>query len=732
MTFEDIQNLKIGTTDVSAAYIGTTQIWGGGTTTPPPEPSGSVFCYFYDWTGDYIQYQDSSSGAELEPLNYDEQYPLTEFHYDCNAYVFSGLTPGSSFTINFSSFTSNDYYLTVKGQYDPDSGEYGDAPSSVTIDYAHNCIVISGIPDNDFYITARKASNTSNEYFTIKNESQSPNTISIKSNLQYRDLSRYIERIDIRGHSFNDDALYYDDSQNLDNDFCQPYAFGGRETTWSYVDLYGVGSSPETIVTLEPGEFVRFCLSATTLAYVSSSNIITPIFTLQTTGSYSIAGNISTLFNAENYRMRGSSYPGYDNIPLKPFPKLFSGDTNLVSAERLYIPEFTDVSASGASAQSLSNLAVMAGVFSGCTNLASAPSEINLESLSVITSACTSMFQGCTSLTQAPVIKMTTMGTAGCKSMFQDCTSLTTAGAVSATTLGVSGCTYMFSGCTSLVNPPELPALTLSACCYSGMFISCTALTEAPLLPASGNPPSNACNHMFCGCTQLSAVTCLFTKNVSYNCRQWLKGVSPTGIFTKNPKEPGGSTSIWSSGVNGIPSGWTVQEYKFPILLKFYDTNGVVSPQGYDYIDQNDGAYVYSGVPVGRYNNYLFECAGDICGYDAIDCNYEHTLEFSVSASTSGVDASVADYGCEYCIDEDPETGECNAYSANTPTIQIVGISFTSGYINVVCSVGTNPDYPCEAPPEPEEGQCEGEACPDCGSCNYDGFHCEDCGYTNF
>ena len=34
----------------------------------------------------------------------------------------------------------------------------------------------------------------------------------------------------------------------------------------------------------------------------------------------------------------------------------------------------------------------------------------------------------------------------------------------------------MFQGCTSLVNAPELPATTLSNYCYQNMFYGCTSL----------------------------------------------------------------------------------------------------------------------------------------------------------------------------------------------------------------------------------------------------------------
>ena len=43
----------------------------------------------------------------------------------------------------------------------------------------------------------------------------------------------------------------------------------------------------------------------------------------------------------------------------------------------------------------------------------------------------------------------------------------------------------MFDGCTSLTQAPELPATKLADHCYGNMFFNCTSLTKAPELPAT-------------------------------------------------------------------------------------------------------------------------------------------------------------------------------------------------------------------------------------------------------
>jgi hypothetical protein len=86
------------------------------------------------------------------------------------------------------------------------------------------------------------------------------------------------------------------------------------------------------------------------------------------------------------------------------------------------------------------------------------------------------------------------------------------------------------------------------------MFSGCTSLTTAPVLPAT--TLVNTCYyHMFYGCTNLNHVTCLATSITTMYCTSdWLYDVSASGTFVKNS-----SMSGWTTGANGIPSGWTVQ-----------------------------------------------------------------------------------------------------------------------------------------------------------------------------
>ena len=99
-----------------------------------------------------------------------------------------------------------------------------------------------------------------------------------------------------------------------------------------------------------------------------------------------------------------------------------------------------------------------------------------------------------------------------------------------------------------------LPATTLQAYCYNSMFQGCTGLTKAPALPATTLQPS-CYNYMFIGCTNLNNVKCLATNISAQDCTYgWIYNTAETGTFVK------AANSTWTTGPDGIPSGWTVVE----------------------------------------------------------------------------------------------------------------------------------------------------------------------------
>ena len=191
-------------------------------------------------------------------------------------------------------------------------------------------------------------------------------------------------------------------------------------------------------------------------------------------------------------------------------------------------------------------------MFKGCTSLTTAPTLPATKS----TNACYfQMFIGCTSLTTAPELPATTLVKDCYHSMFQDCTSLTTAPTtLPATTLTVNCYRQMFQECKALTTAPELPATKLEQNCYRGMFQQCTSLTTAPELKAA-TLADYSCRSMFYLCSSLNYVKCLATNISATECTYlWLDGVAESGTFVKDS-----SMSSWTTGPDGIPAGWTVQ-----------------------------------------------------------------------------------------------------------------------------------------------------------------------------
>ena len=116
----------------------------------------------------------------------------------------------------------------------------------------------------------------------------------------------------------------------------------------------------------------------------------------------------------------------------------------------------------------------------------------------------------------------------------------------------------LFFQATGLTSTSEhmlvLPATTLTKNCYHHMFYGCTNLTAAPELP-SPTLANYSYSEMFGGCSKLAYIKCLATNISATNCTNaWVNGVASTGTFVKDANMTG-----WTTGRNGIPTNWTVQ-----------------------------------------------------------------------------------------------------------------------------------------------------------------------------
>jgi hypothetical protein len=161
------------------------------------------------------------------------------------------------------------------------------------------------------------------------------------------------------------------------------------------------------------------------------------------------------------------------------------------------------------------------------------------------------------------------------ESLFADCTGICEHYMMTlelpATSLASYCYSYMFKGCTGLTVAPKLPASGLTEGCYQGMFQDCTGLEESPVLPAA-TLVSNCYSSMFSGCKNLNRITCLAEQGIDClgSTGNWVSGAG-TGedvespVFFKKSGVPNGSSGeegkFWPSGDNGIPSGWSVENY---------------------------------------------------------------------------------------------------------------------------------------------------------------------------
>lgn len=143
--------------------------------------------------------------------------------------------------------------------------------------------------------------------------------------------------------------------------------------------------------------------------------------------------------------------------------------------------------------------------------------------------------------------------------MFSGCTSLVNMPLIDLASISPYCCAYMFDGCTNLVIPRGMSLtgnsiMDAADYCYAGMFSNCSNIEYAPKL--MNKTLATRCYYrMFDGCSKLRYIISYATDiSASYCTYQWVRGVAASGIFVKDAK-----MSSWTTGDNGIPANWTVQ-----------------------------------------------------------------------------------------------------------------------------------------------------------------------------
>ena len=292
-------------------------------------------------------------------------------------------------------------------------------------------------------------------------------------------------------------------------------------TTWDTFDT-------TTNIPLNNGDkvYVRGVLSA--------DNTSSKYTQFDMSGKIAASGNCNAIWNYEDLNAPLKAYCGYE---------LFSGCSSLTAAPELPATELAKY--------------CYQSMFRECASLTTAP---ELPATTLTANCYKNMFMNCRDLTTAPELPATELAEYCYNSMFNGCTALTTVPTVLPAATLVKDCyCAMFSGCSSLTTAPELPATELAEWCYQYMFQSCTSLTTAPELPATVLAPY-CYEFMFAWCANLNYITCLATDKSALGCTSnWISGVSSTGTFIKHVNE-----HSWTTGIHGIPSGWTVKDSYTP------------------------------------------------------------------------------------------------------------------------------------------------------------------------
>lgn len=172
-----------------------------------------------------------------------------------------------------------------------------------------------------------------------------------------------------------------------------------------------------------------------------------------------------------------------------------------------------------------------------------------------------------------------------------------------------------FSNNTHLadVSGLTIPVTTVGKSSLAGLFNGCSNITTAPALLAT-TLGEGCYEEMFYGCSSLNTITCMATDISATNCtRNWVSGVAANGTFIKTCY-----MTSWTTGVNGIPTGWTVLDNDIcTVDCTNYSDMGYASYEDCDCAENgNSNGYHYV------IHNYTSGCNGWTVTYDGSqDCD---------------------------------------------------------------------------------------------------------------
>lgn len=131
-------------------------------------------------------------------------------------------------------------------------------------------------------------------------------------------------------------------------------------------------------------------------------------------------------------------------------------------------------------------------MFMNCTSLAAAPA---LPAATIFTESYRQMFEGCSSLSSVPSLNVSTLGgTFAMESMFRLCTSLTDLSHLQLKPTAPTQTCYqkIFDGCSSLTKAPHIKLVSANQeTCLWGAFRNCSSLIELKVELASWTGSNN-------------------------------------------------------------------------------------------------------------------------------------------------------------------------------------------------------------------------------------------------
>lgn len=266
------------------------------------------------------------------------------------------------------------------------------------------------------------------QYFTITNESDSNNTISMAGYNNYA----------------NPLLLYW----SVDNG-----------TTWSSVQLSGTSVNITTLPARKSVIFYHYGHMCGEYTSGGSTSILP--FSFRSTENISASGSLHSL-------AKGTNFVSNKDYSTHQWHGLFQGCTTLVSIANL---KFSNTNVKEWAFNSMC---------SGCINL-----EDTMDLKAIITIGARgmeNMFFGCVKLKEHPDVRnATTVGDNGMYFMCSQCTNLTTSPDVrSVTTVGVNGMHGMLSSCSALETPPDVRNVTtVDTRGMSNMLRACSVLQYA-------------------------------------------------------------------------------------------------------------------------------------------------------------------------------------------------------------------------------------------------------------